>query len=813
MRKLLRFAMLALAATPLALPLPAASGKLSVYPENVVLFGEGVRQHIVVSWTDADGMARDVTTQASVELSGPAARLEQPGMLRALAGGSARLTASYNGTAASATVEVRAAGGTRELSFVKDIVPIFTKFGCAGSNCHGSIRGKAAFKLSLFGYEPSLDYEAIVKASDGHRVNLKDPEASLILKKPTFQVPHGGGVRFEKNSLPYDAIVEWLRTGAKYDSVGSPRLASLSVYPAERWMVGVGQTQQLVVTGRYTDGTVEDMTDKVQFTSNDEAVIDITRAGVLKTVAPGESTIMVRTLGQAIAARVFVVQSAAGPDYPAVQANNFVDRFVFEKLRRMNVLPSALSSDEHFLRRVYLDVLGTLPTADEAVEFLDSRDPAKRAKLIDALLERPERGDFWATYFADLFRLGFNESRDKGAKIFYDWIRQSVIEDKPYDRMVSELLVSQGNLYYEPTANFYFVSRKLDPGDVATHVSQAFLGVRVECARCHNHPWEKYTQDDFYGLAAFFSRLDTKFVHAGSESDVYLKDSGEVIHPKTKQAVQPKYLDGPTDSEKPGQDIRQALARWVTSPQNPFFARTIANRIWRRYFDRGIVEPVDDFRVTNPPSNTELLNALAADFVAHGYSIKHMERTILNSRAYQLSSLPNDSNRHDTVNYSRYYLKRMSAEELMDAIVDVTGVEERFTGWAPGTRAMQIPHGAPSFLLTAFGRVADREFAQDRKEDPSITQVLHLMNGATLNEKIVSPEGRLAKWLAASGHPMDNSALTDRLFLTTLARHARPEEQTAIQERIAAGPPDGRAQVFQDVMWALINSKEFIYNH
>ena len=299
-------------------PLAAQSGKLSVYPENAVLFGEGARQHIVVTWTDADGMARDVTSKAKIELSGPAAaRLRTARAPPCHSPGQRATNRVLWRYAASAAVEVRAAGGSRELSFVKDIVPIFTKFGCAGSNCHGSIRGKAGFKLSLFGYEPSLDYQAIVKASDGRRVDLNNPESSLILKKPTFQVPHGGGVRFEKGSLPYDAIVEWLRAGAKYDSAGSPRLASLSVYPAERWMVGLGQTQQLIVTGRYTDGSVEDMTDKVQFTSNDEAIVDVTRAGVLKTVAPGESTIMVRTLGQAIAARVFVVASAAGPDIPS----------------------------------------------------------------------------------------------------------------------------------------------------------------------------------------------------------------------------------------------------------------------------------------------------------------------------------------------------------------------------------------------------------------------------------------------------------------------------------------------------------------
>jgi hypothetical protein len=376
--------------------------------------------------------------------------------------------------------------------------------------------------------------------------------------------------------------------------------------------------------------------------------------------------------------------------------------------------------------------------------------------------------------------------------------------------MVSELLVSQGNLYYEPTANFYFVSRKLDPGDVATHVSQAFLGVRVECARCHNHPWEKWTQDDFYGFAGFFARLDTKFVHAGSESNVYLKDSGAVTHPKTKQVVVPKYLDGPAEAEQPGQDIRQALAKWVTSPKNPFFARTISNRIWRRYFGRGIVEPVDDFRVTNPPSHVELLDELAADFVSNGFSIKHLERAILNTRAYQLSSRPNESNRHDTVNYSRYYLKRVSAEELMDAIVQVTGVEEKFTGWAPGTRAMQIPHGSPSYLLTAFGRVADREFAQDRKEEPSITQVLLLMNGSSLNEKIASPKGRIAKWLAAG---MDDPAIIDQLFLTTVSRHATPKEKAAVLDRMGPDAQSTRAQVFQDTLWALVNSKEFIYNH
>jgi hypothetical protein len=796
-----------------ALPYAAtAAVSLSIFPPHPVLYGPGARQRILLTSTEPGGLATDVTAGAHLSVADPRiAEFGADGILRALTTGTTRIEAVYESRRVSATLEVLQAAGPRELSFVKDIVPIFTKFGCAGSNCHGSIRGKAGFKLSLFGYEPNLDYQAIVQAADGRRIDRNKPEDSLILKKPTFQVPHGGGVRFEKNSLPYTALLEWVRSGARYDSAGSPTLKELSVYPPEAWFAGVNGAQQLIVTARYSDNTTEDVTDKVQFSSNDEAVVGVTKSGLLKPASSGEATIMVRTLGQAIAARVFVIKELAGKDYPEIRGENYVDQFVFDKLKRLNIVPSPLSEDAHFVRRVFLDVAGVLPTIEETRAFLQSRDPGKRSELIDRLLDRPERADFWATYFGDLFRLGFNESRDKGAKIFYDWIRQAILEDRPYNRIVSELLVSQGNLYYDPAANFYFVSRKLDPGDVATHVSQAFLGVRLECARCHNHPFEKWTQDDFYGFAAFFSRLDTKFVHAGSESNVYLKDEGVVIHPKTKEPVSPAYLEGPTTHEAPGADIRQELAKWVTSPRNPFFARTLANRVWRRYFGRGIVEPVDDFRITNPPSDAKLLQALADDFVAHGYSIKSLERTILNSRAYQLSSLPNDSNRQDRINCSHYYLKHMSAEQIMDAVLQATGTQERFAGWGPGTRAMQIPHGAPSYLLSVFGRVADREFAQERKEDPSLTQVLHLVNGDTIAKRLAVPGSRLAQWLDQPD--LDDNAVLDRLFLATVARYPRKEERGAAFNASAGRTAAQRRSMFEDVFWALLNSKEFLYVH
>ena len=336
------------------------TGQLSVFPEKAVLYGQGARQHVLVTWKDSHGAAQDVTMKARLVINDAAIAQAEVGSIRAIGPGTTRLNVSYAGISTGIDVDVRPGDGSRELSFVKDVVPIFTKFGCAGSNCHGSVRGKAGFKLSLFGYEPDLDYDAILKASDGRRVNRANPETSLILRKPTSQVPHGGGKRFEDGSLPYNAILEWLRSGAKYDSVGSPRLASLSVFPAERWIIGLQQTQQLVAMGRYTDGSLEDMTDKVQFTSNDESVVEVSRGGLVKALAPGESTIMVRSLGQAVAARVFVVTSAAGVDYPVVPANNYIDRYVFEKLRRTNVVPSDVASDEHFLRRIYLDVLGIL---------------------------------------------------------------------------------------------------------------------------------------------------------------------------------------------------------------------------------------------------------------------------------------------------------------------------------------------------------------------------------------------------------------------------------------------------------------------
>ncbi|MBI1790104.1 MAG: DUF1553 domain-containing protein [Acidobacteria bacterium] len=685
------------------------------------------------------------------------------------------------------------------LSFVKDIVPIFTKSGCANSNCHGSIRGQAGFKLSLFGYEPDLDYDAIIK--DGRRVSRKQPEKSLILQKPAFKAPHGGGQRFREDSLEYAAILDWIRDGATYDSAGSPRLQTLRVIPEEQTLIGIGAKLQLRASATYTDGQTEDVTRKVQYTPNDESVLEVFPSGEIRTRRAGETAIMVRTLGKAVAVRIAVVANPPMKDYPEVSGNNFIDELVFAKLRRLNIVPSARSTDHEFLRRVYLDAIGVLPTLEDTAAFLESPDPHKRVRLIDQLLQRPEYAEVWATRFADLYRVGLLDQGSKGASLLYNWLRQAVREDKPYDLMATELITASGNLFYNPTANFYYITERSEPDVIATNISQVFLGVRLECARCHNHPWEKWTQDDFWGFSAFFARMGVKDTYQGDESQILLKDAGEVIHPRTKKPVRAKYLDGPTQSEGPDEDIRENLAGWITAPDNPWFARALVNRVWKHHMGRGLVEPVDDFRVTNPPSNQALLDALARDFVSHGYSLRHLVRQILNSAAYQLSSEPNDTNRQDAINYSRYYVRRLMAEQLMDALVQITGIPEKYPSFRKGTRAMALPEGAPSYFLKTFGRMPAREKICERDDQPDVAQAMHLISGETLHNKITASGGALDRWLADPS--LDDDQVVRRLFLSA-GLPPRP---------LPLCGACGRRERLEDVLWAILNSKEFLHNH
>lgn len=700
-----------------------------------------------------------------------------------------------------------------KLSFVKDIVPIFTKSGCAGSNCHGSIRGQAGFKLSLFGYEPDLDYSAIVKSKDGKRIDRADPAKSLILLKPTATIDHGGGERFKVGSLEYEAILDWIKDGATYDSAGSPRLRLIKVVPEEVTLIGPHAKQQLAVSGTYTDGTTEDLTHKVQYTANDESVLEVGREGEIAGKRGGETAIMVRTLGKAVAVRVAVIQNPPIKDYPEVPRNNFVDELVFAKLKRLNIIPSTLSSDAEFVRRVYLDTIGLLPTLEESGRFLGSTDPQKRAKLIDELIDRPEFAEVWATRFSDLFRVGLFDQRAKGGKQIYTWLRQAILEDRPYDKMATELLTASGSLYFNPTSNFYYITEFSEPDNIATNVSQVFLGVRLECSRCHNHPWEKWTQEDFWGFAAFFGRMGVKDTYQNDESEITLKPAGEVISPKTKKRVDPKYLDGPAEKERLDEDIREKLAKWITSGDNPWFARALVNRVFKHYMGRGIVEPLDDFRVTNPPTNEALLDALAKDFVKSGFRIKHTVRTVLNSRAYQLTGEPNATNRGDSLNYSHYFVRRLLAEELIDVMAEVTGVPVKFPGYMLGTRAMTIPQGAPTYFLQTFGRMKQREVICERDNSPDVAQAMHLISGQTIQHQITGKDGTLDHWLADTS--ASDKEITRRLFMATLVHPPKEREEAQVMAAIAqaGNSKESRRKVYEDVLWSIFNSKAFMFNH
>lgn len=699
----------------------------AVYPPQIQLFGAGAEQTVA---TDGTACGMTVADRAVAELVGR--RVVAKGR------GATWLTVKCASGLATVPVTVRAAGAAVKKSYVNDIAPIFTLAGCTGSNCHGSVRGQRGLQLSLFGQKPEADFEAIAKWIDKTAA-----EKSLILAKATAAVEHGGGVRFAADSMEYRTIVEWIREGAALEAKDTPRLTELRVYPKEQILYGKEAQQQLVAVGYYSDGTVRDATATVQYISNRPDLVQVSGTGVARARQTGEAAVMVRTMGRAAAARILVAESRPGADYPRVTRNHFVDEHVFGKLQRLNIRPSELSGDGEFLRRVYLDTIGKLPAEEEARAFLASKDAGKRRAVIDGLVARPEFAEMWALQFARLTRAGAKDGRT-----VYEQLRRSFAENQSYDKLVTKLLLSPEGRLSETT-------------DYAAHIGRIFLGVRIDCAKCHNHPWEKWTRDDFYGFAAFFA----------------------------PGAATPKYLDGGLETGEQGKDIREALARWMTRPDNPFFARAIVNRVWKHFMGRGLVEEVDDFRVTNPPANPALLDALAGDFVKNRFDFRRLVKMILSSRAYQLSGTPNESNRGDTMNYSRYQMRRPVAEALMDAIAQVTGVPDRFAGYPPGTRAMQVFSGR-SEPPSEGGResVCLRDVRPERAR---------AADGDTIEAKLAA----MADW---------EGDVAERLYLRTLTRYPTAGERAALEKALAAG---SRKKVLQEALRAVMMSEEFLFNH
>lgn len=784
---------------------------LSVYPPQVVLDGSRAEQRCGVLGHFADGRQCDLSRDAKYTISSDTvAIVDKEGVVRAVGDGEAIISIHVGNQSATVPVKVSKTKDDVPVSFSREIVPILTKAGCNAGACHGSQHGRGGFKLSLFGFDPLFDHPQIVQSAEGRRVVLSDPERSILLQKPSLTMEHGGGERFKVNSREYRILKKWLEDGVPEASAKDPIVTGLEVWPTRRTLVP-GEQQQIIVKATWQDGKSGDVTATAQFDSLNDAVAAVTPSGLVSAKNRGETHIMVRFAGQATVVQITLPYGRLD-NYATFTPNNFIDEKLLVKWKDLGLAPSPLCSDEEFFRRVHLDAIGSLPPPEDVRGFLADKSPDKRKKVIDRLVEHPEFIDFWASKWGDLLRINRDFLQDRGMWSFHNWVRASLRDRKPVDEMVREIITAEGSTFTEGPANFYMVART--PSDWAETASQVFLGVRITCAKCHHHPFEKWSQDDYYGMAAFFSRLGTKgsqeFGLFGREQVVYLKATGEQNHPRKGGVVPPHPLDGPPMNDPI--DRRVKLAEWMTSPANPFFARNIVNRFWGYLMGRGLVEPLDDMRATNPASNPELLDALAKDFVASKFDLRHLLKTIMNSRAYQLASVSTPVNKEDASNihYTRYSVRRLSAEQLADALDFATGTQEKYTGLPLGTRAIQLPDTrVKSFLLDVFGRPSRQIVCEcERTTQPNIAQALHLLNGDFLNKKLSAATGRLEKMIKAKKQP---AQIVEELYLVTLSRLPRREETDRAVHWMSRAPNSREGA--QDLLWALVNSREFLFNH
>jgi hypothetical protein len=720
-------------------------------------------------------------------------------------------------------------------SFLNDVMPLFTRFGCNQGACHGKGAGQNGFRLSLRGYAPELDYAYLTREFAGRRLSVTAPEDSLLLRKALGVTPHSGGKLFARGSQPHKVLLDWLQAGAPGPRLDDPAMASIDVLPAKQ-SLRPGDTLQLSVRARYTDGSTRDATWLSRFDSNDAGMASVDAAGTVRVLRHGETAIRVAFQGQVGVVVVAAPGEQAVDPAKFAQRNNFIDDLVFAKLAALHIEPSELSSDSQFLRRVYLDTIGILPTPAEARTFLADVRQDKRAQLIDALLDRPEFVDYRALLLGDLLQNRRERDHDvrgpKGVRAFHVWLREQVAVNRPWDELVREVLTAKGTTTANPAVGYFVVTvGEHDPPDsseVVASVAQAFLGTRIGCAQCHNHPLERYTQDDYYHFAAYFSRfrLDRKdpvekpttlLVNVGKDGKRRTDPVG-VAQPRTGRFLAPQPLDRTVIEVKPDQDPRVQLAAWITGPRNEYFSGAMVNRVWKQYLGVGLVEPVDDLRASNPPTNPELWAALNKEFVTRGFDVKHLMRTILNSRTYQLTSATRPGNAADTRFYSHFYARRLSAEVLLDSLCQSTGVPEQFDGYALGIRVGQMPEtGLKTYFLPLFGK-SERvtACACERNGEVTMPQLLHLQNGQTVIYKINDGKGRLNTMLR--NKTWTDDAVMDELYLATLARPAPEDIKARVRMELIDNFRKGeefrsREEVFRDLFWSLLNSKEFAFNH
>lgn len=779
---------------------------ITVYPPDIELTTKLGRQQFLVIATRDDGVTVDVTKVAAAKIADPAVGRIDGTTVLPVADGKTTLQVEYAGLSTSTSVEIKEAAVDRPVSFHLDVMPILMRAGCNTGSCHGAARGKDGFRLSLFGFDPRGDYNRITREIGFRRVNLAVPEASLMVEKSIGSVPHTGGKRFGTESEYYATMVRWIAAGVPQDAGTPPNVTDLEIYPPYAVIEGEGTTQQFIARARYSDGTSRDVTSLAVFiTSNDNSgPIDAT--GLVTGGARGEAFVMARFETKTVGSQVLVLPKDLQYTAPAV-TGNYVDELIGDKLRKIRVLPSDLCSDEEFIRRVTLDITGLLPTEEDFRQFMEDTSADKRAKLVDRLLERKEFSEIWAMKWAELLMVKTtNQVSTKSMYLYSSWLTDQIARNVPLDQMVRELLGASGGTFSTPAANYYQI--ETDTLKTAENVAQVFMGIRTQCAQCHNHPFDRWTMDDYYSFAAFFAQIGRKGGEDYREQIIFNRGGGDVRHLVDNRVMAPKFLGG-VEPNAPGRDRRQVVAEWLTSPDNAYFAPNVANRVWAHFFGTGIVEPVDDVRVSNPPSNPQLFETLGRKLVSYNYDFKQLVRDICNSNTYQRSTIRNSSNETDERNFAHANVRRIPAESLLDCISQVTLTKDKFPGLPLGSRAVQIADGGTStYFLATFGR-AKRETVCtcEVSTDPSLSQALHLLNGNTVAGKI--SQGGLIKQLLDSGKAPEQ--VIESIYIRTLARKPLPEELTQLTAVVAESPNPQTG--LEDVFWAVLNSREFLFNH
>ena len=778
---------------------------LAIYPPEVVLDHGDDYQGVIAVVTRANGVTLDVTDQVEWLVEG-AARLEGH-RLTPIADGTTVLRASYGTHQAEAPVKVTNVGEHPAVSFRNDVMPIFLRSGCNAGGCHGSSRGKDGFRLSIFGFDPAGDYFRLTREQAVRRINLSLPDESLLLTKTVGVVPHTGGKCYEPDSVYAKTIRNWIAAGAQNDVATALAVPSVQIYPPRAVFEGEGATQRFLAVATYADGRTRDVGDLAVFSTNNESSAAVDADGVVTADARGEAFVMARFDCHTVGSQVLVLPKGGEFTPTEEPAANYIDELVGAKLRTMRINPSELCSDEEFLRRVSIDVNGRLPTRDEYDLFMNDSSPQKRAAKIDELLERKEFAEIWALKWSELLMVKSipNRVEYKPMFLYSQWITRQIAGGVPLDEMVRNLLGASGGSFSSPAVNFYQIEETTQK--TAENVAQIFLGTRLQCAQCHNHPFDRWTMDDYYSFTAFFSQIGRKTAEDYRETIIYDQRKGEAAHLVDGRPMKPKFL-GDSEPDVSKQDRREVLAAWITSPENPYFSVNVANRVWAHFMGVGVVEPVDDVRVSNPPSNPELHAMLGAKLIEYKYDLRQLVRDICNSRAYQRSSQPNATNESDRRNFAHAPIRRIPAEVLLDCLCTVTAAAEKYPGLPLGARAVQIADGGTStYFLTTFGRAPRTTVcACEATSEPTLSQALHLLNGSAVHEKIV--QGKVVETLLDAGKKP--SEVVDEIYLRCLSR--RPAEAEAQKIAELCGAAEKPVAELQDVFWAVLNSREFLFN-